>query len=65
MTKKYFSPAIHQQTAYKIFYDEYRDKLKNTEYVSNNILCLPIYSHMPEETVNKICEAIVRIKNFC
>jgi len=65
MTKKYFYPPIHKQKAYSAFEDKYKNILLNTEYVSNNILCLPIYSHMSESTVNGICEAIIRIKEFC
>ena len=64
ITKKYFYPAIHQQTAYKDFSEYYQDQLPNTENISKNILCLPIYSHMSEEMVNKICEAITKIKDF-
>ena len=47
-TKKYFYPPIHCMKAYSQFYDEYNGKLPNTEYISQNILCLPIHSHMTD-----------------
>ena len=31
------------------------ENLVNTEYIADNIVCLPIYSHMSEDTVEKIC----------
>ena len=39
-------------------------ELKNTEYVANNIICIPIYSHMGLDTVEKICYSIDRIQRF-
>ena len=58
-TKKYFYPPIHKMKAYK----EYNDlKLHNTEYISNSILCLPIYSEMDDKDVIRICDAIKEIK---
>lgn len=63
-TKKYFYPPIHLMKAYSQFYDQYNGKLPNTEYLSQNILCLPIHSHMADETMLKICKAIKRIHEF-
>ncbi|MBN2421610.1 DegT/DnrJ/EryC1/StrS family aminotransferase [Candidatus Woesearchaeota archaeon] len=62
MTKFYFYPPMHKLDAYKEK-AEYND-LKNTELVSNNVICLPIYNFMDEETINKICKAIIRIHKF-
>lgn len=59
--KKYFSPPLHLMEAYKDI--EHRaENLKHTEYVANNIICLPIYSHMSLDTVEKICYTIHRIQ---
>ena len=61
-TKKYFYPPLHQMDSYKNLYPEFKTlKLKNTEKVANNIICLPIYSHMNLDTVDKICYTIDRI----
>lgn len=63
-TKKYFYPPVHMMDAYQELKEKYFGKLPNTEYISNNILCLPIYSEMPEETVKKICHAIKKIHQW-
>ncbi|MFH1860652.1 MAG: DegT/DnrJ/EryC1/StrS family aminotransferase, partial [bacterium] len=39
-TKKYFYPPLHQQSLYRKYQ---QSPLPVTEYVSNNILCLPLY----------------------
>jgi len=52
--KKYFYPPLHRMKAYQS--TEMRaENLVNTEYIADNIVCLPIYSHMSEDTVEKIC----------
>lgn len=58
MTKKYFHPPLHMLEAYK---DIAIDKLPNTEYLSKNIVCLPIYNFMSFDLIEKICAAIKRI----
>ena len=48
--------------SYKKKYPQFKTlKLKNTEKVANNNICLPIYSHMNFDTVDKICYTIDRI----
>jgi len=59
-TKKYFYPPLHKMLAYKK-YRKGSTNLDNTNYVASNIICLPIYSHMKNDTVEKICFAIHRI----
>jgi sugar O-acyltransferase (sialic acid O-acetyltransferase NeuD family) len=59
-TKKYFYPPLHQMKAYMDLGIEGKN-LPNTEYVANNIMCLPMYTHMTLDTVDKICFAIFRI----
>jgi len=61
MTKKYFYPPMHKLEAYASISST---SLSNTEHVSSNILCLPIYSYMDKELIEKICTAIERIHNF-
>jgi len=57
--KKYFFP-LHRMKAYQSI--EHRaEGLKNTEYAADNIICLPIFSHMSEEMLNKICSAMFKI----
>lgn len=60
--KRYFYPPLHCMKAYKNI--EHRaENLVNTERIANNILCLPIYSHMEVDTLEKICYAFYRIWN--
>jgi sugar O-acyltransferase (sialic acid O-acetyltransferase NeuD family) len=60
--KKYFYPPLHCMNAYKNI--EHRaESLVNTELIANNIVCLPIYSHMEVDTLEKICYAVYRIWN--
>ncbi len=64
MTKKYFYPVLHKQTAYAHLHDEFNDSLENTNYISENVLSLPLFSHMSEEQVNNVCYAIKRIYEY-
>ncbi len=57
-TKRYFYPPLHEMPVYKGFRVK---NLKHTKYVADNIICLPIYSHMKIDTVEKICYTIYRI----
>ena len=63
-TKKYFSPPGHLQKVYKKYIDRYPNGLKNTEGLSNSVIVLPFYSHMKDESVEKVAYAIKRIHKF-
>ncbi len=57
-TKKYFYPPVHWQTAYR----QYRvQSLPVTEKLSLSSLALPLYSHLTEDVLDKVCAAIERI----
>jgi len=58
--KKYFFP-IHMMKAYGNIKCQ-KKNLTHTEFVANSIVCLPIYSHMTEEMLDKICYAVFRIR---
>lgn len=58
MTKKYFYPPMHKLEAYSGVSSA---GLPNTESVSNDVLCLPIYSYMDKELIEKVSYAIERI----
>ncbi len=58
--KRYFAPPVHKQAAYRKYHKG--GALKNTEWLSENILCLPFYSHMREKDIHSICQTI---KNIC
>ena len=55
-TRKYFSPALHQQTAYRDL--PARSQLPVTEELASGMITLPLYSHMPADLVDEICDLI-------
>ncbi|MFH1847761.1 MAG: DegT/DnrJ/EryC1/StrS family aminotransferase [Candidatus Omnitrophota bacterium] len=63
-TKKYFYPAVHLQEAYRAFRERYEGKMPVTEKASRTGLALPLYGHMEPITVEKVCQAIMRIHKF-
>jgi len=56
-TRKYYWPPAHRQTAYSGLVSVAGD-LEVTDKVSANILSLPIFSHMKEADVERICRAV-------
>lgn len=63
-TRFYFYPPIHQQKVYQSLGINYEDMLPNTLAISASAISLPLYSHMPEEYVNRICSAIEIIHKY-
>jgi dTDP-4-amino-4,6-dideoxygalactose transaminase len=61
MTRKYFYPALHQQQAYAEFRNSVSGDLRVTEAVASSVLCMPMFSHIEEGNVDRICETIGRI----
>jgi len=59
-TRKYYEPPVHRQTAYAHFASP-SNGLYNTELLSERSLSLPVWSHIPNETVMGICEGVRRI----
>lgn len=57
--KKYFFP-LHRMKAYQSLRHR-AEGLKNTQYMADNIICLPIFSHMTREMLDKICEVLSAI----
>lgn len=62
VTRKYFHPPLHRHRAYREFKNRYNGRLPVTNAVSDNILCLPICSHMHDDDVERIALAIERIQ---
>lgn len=57
-SRRYFYPPLHEQRVYKDRLRSVRPSLPATERVSRQVLTLPLYSHMPRETVDMICDLI-------
>lgn len=51
--RTYFDPPLHRQTLYKT-----NEKLPVTDAIASSILCLPLYSHMPEIFATTVCDVI-------
>lgn len=56
-TRKYFDPPLHRQTAYRNR-EFRRTDLRNTDFLSNCALTLPMYSGMGLNAVKKVCAFI-------
>ncbi len=63
-TRKYFYPPVHRETAYEQLRTE-EINLKNTDYISENILNLPFFASLKDDEVTKICDIIkdIKVKN--
>ncbi|TNE48887.1 MAG: DegT/DnrJ/EryC1/StrS family aminotransferase [Deltaproteobacteria bacterium] len=59
-TRTYYDPPVHKQTAFRNT-AKYKD-LPHTECLSRNIVCLPLWSHMPDDIVEGIIASLQRIK---
>jgi dTDP-4-amino-4,6-dideoxygalactose transaminase len=58
-TRKYFSPALHQQTAYRDV--PAGPDLSVTEELASSMITLPLYSHMPSDLVDEICDLVSEV----
>ena len=58
-TKRYFSPALHNQTLYRDVEPGCSARLPTAERLSSRSLALPLYSHMRAETVHEICDQMM------
>ncbi|HKR65207.1 MAG TPA: DegT/DnrJ/EryC1/StrS family aminotransferase [Thermoanaerobaculia bacterium] len=59
-TRKYYAPAVHEQTPYARFVRE-DTSLPATERLARGSLSLPLWSEMQDEIIDGICETIERI----
>ena len=61
MTKEYYYPPVHHQKFITSMFKADESRLKVTNYVSENILSLPIFTHMKDRDIATICGAISNI----
>jgi len=57
-TKVYFYPPLHKKKVYRKYKKTY---LPNTDSVSKQIMNLPLYSHMPEKDIIKVCSVVKKM----
>ena len=60
-TRKYYDPPAHTQMAFRAYTPSNRC-LPVTDYLANNILCLPIWSNMKADVCLGIADAIRRVQ---
>ena len=60
--RKYYHPLITNLKIYKK-YTKKKISLSHSQYISERVLCLPIYPNLNLSNVNKIIELILNIKN--
>ena len=60
-TRRYYYPPLHLQRVNSHLRPRYEGKLPHTERVADGSLTLPMFSHMTEEQVNGVCDAIERL----
>ena len=59
-TRKYYFPPVHMTRAYCDRWGKARDEeLPVTNMVSRKVLSLPIWSHMDDNIVDRVCETIM------
>lgn len=63
-TKKYFYPPLHKQRLCRCFHNREQKGLANTDYVTDGVLSLPIYESLPDDTVERVADAILRLARF-
>ncbi len=57
-TRPYYSPPVHRQVAYR---EVTTPELPVTDQLANQVISLPIWSHLPLEAVERIGDAMDRI----
>ncbi len=56
-TRKYFYPPVHRQKVFCRFFKK-NQRLPITDYVTENILSLPLYSHQKTAEVDRVIRAV-------
>jgi dTDP-4-amino-4,6-dideoxygalactose transaminase len=57
-TKRYFYPAVHEQTLFQRVACRRSSRLERTMVASREALALPLYSHMTLDQLDTICQAV-------
>ncbi len=62
VVKKYFYPPVHKQKAFQSYavYSK-NSSFVNTDFISKRALSVPLFSHISEREVEKVCFSVTRI----
>ena len=62
LARRYFYPLISQFPTYKGLPSASPDNLQVAERITNEVLCLPLYADLDEDSVDNICAIILSMK---
>jgi dTDP-4-amino-4,6-dideoxygalactose transaminase len=57
-TKRYFYPPVHEQMVFRRFPMRVSAAMAHTQAAASAGLALPLYSHMTEEDIDRVCHAV-------
>jgi dTDP-4-amino-4,6-dideoxygalactose transaminase len=60
-TKRYFYPPVHEQTLFQRVPCRVSDRMERTVRASREALALPLYSHMTQEQIHRVCQEVERL----
>ena len=63
-TRRYYYPPLHLQKVNSHLRPRYEGKLPHTERLAATSLTLPMFSHMTEEQVSGVCDAIESLHEY-
>ena len=58
LARRYFYPGCHRMEPYKTIYPNIGERLKNTEKLSERVICLPTGTSITAKEIVLICELI-------
>lgn len=58
-SRRYFYPLISSLEVYNVYPSSHEFNLVNANYISNRILCLPIYPDLTAESVDRISDLLI------
>jgi dTDP-4-amino-4,6-dideoxygalactose transaminase len=59
--RRYFYPPMHRQRIYASSVKE-PGRLSRTDSVAGQVLCLPLYSHLAYDDLDRVCDAVIGIQ---
>lgn len=62
-TRRYYAPPVHRMRAYRL-HSALNGDLPVTDWAASRVLTLPLFSDMSEEDVERVVEAIRRVRRF-
>ena len=60
-TKRYFYPPVHEQTLFQRVPSRVSGRMERTVGASREALALPLYSHMTQEQIDRVCHEVERL----